>query len=189
MTIRRRQLLRQQNCHPLGTFLLPVMTQLPLFFGSSAVLNHLSQSPTPFDSESFMTLTNLSHVDPTTAFPIVLGLLTLANIESSGWFMTDAQRHKKATVGAKLEKSTEAGEITFEWSKIMKSGLRFASVGRILMASIVPGGVVLYWISSAAFGLLQTWAFDYWSWRRQQHQSTPSEPHSQPQSSHPFVRK
>lgn len=189
LATRRRQLLRQHNCNPLGTFLIPITTQLPLFFGGSVVLSHLSRSATPFDSESFLMLTSLSHVDPTTTLPIVLGFLTLANVESSSWFMTDAQRHKKAIADAKFDKSVEAGEIRFEWGRIVKSGLRLASVGRVLIASMIPGGVVLYWVSSATFGLLQTWAFDYWSWRRQQHRSAPSEPLSQSTQSQPLARK
>ena len=84
-------------------------------------------------------LTSLSHVDPTTTLPIVLGFLTLANVESSSWFMTDAQRHKKAIADAKFDKSVEAGEIRFEWGRIVKSGLRLASVGRVLIASMIPG--------------------------------------------------
>jgi inner membrane protein COX18 len=84
-------------------------------------------------------LTSLSHVDPTTTLPIVLGFLTLANVDSSSWFMTDAQRHKKAIADAKFDKSVEAGEIRFEWGRIVKSGLRLASVGRVLIASMIPG--------------------------------------------------
>lgn len=53
--------------------------------------------------------------------------------------MTEAQRQKKATADAKFEKSVEAGEIRFEWGRIVKPGLRFASVGRVLIASMVPG--------------------------------------------------
>jgi mitochondrial inner membrane protein COX18 len=118
---------------------MPVVTQLPLFFGSTVVLGHLSRMPAPFDSESFLTLTSLSHVDPTTTLPVVLGFLTLANVESSSWFMTDAQRHKRAITDAKFKKSVEAGEVRFQSDKIVKSGLRFLSVGRILIASMVPG--------------------------------------------------
>jgi mitochondrial inner membrane protein COX18 len=139
MTIRQRQLLRQHDCSPLGTFLLPILTQIPLFLGGSVILSHLSRSPSPFDSESFLTLTSLSHVDPTSTFPIVLGCLTLANVESSSWFMTEAQRHRKAIADAKFDKSVEAGEINLEWGRVVKSGLRFASVARVLIASMVPG--------------------------------------------------
>jgi hypothetical protein len=72
-------------------------------------------------------------------FPIILGIITLANVESSGWFMTKPERQKKAAADAKFEKSVEAGEIMFEWSRIVKAGLRIAAVGRIIIASMVPG--------------------------------------------------
>lgn len=132
-------MLVQYNCGPRLTFLLPIMTQLPLFFGSSVVLSHLCQSPTPFDAESFLTLSNLSHVDPTTTLPIVLGFITLANVESSTWFMTTAQRERKAAADVQFQKQAEAGVIKFERSRIVKPALRFASVGRVILASMVPG--------------------------------------------------
>lgn len=187
MEVRQKELLDKYNCRPRATTLIPIVTQLPLFFLASIVFSHISQSPTPFDSESFLTLTNLSHTDPTTTLPIVLGFLTLANVESSSWFMTDAQRQQKVAADEKynkaLVKSLEEGKIHFEGGRVIKSGLRFGSVARVIIAAMVPGvchivsvyfllltislqGVVLYWLSSAAFGLLQTWAFDYWNVRR-----------------------
>ena len=125
------------------TFLLPLVTQLPVFFGSTVVFSRLCQSPTPFDMESFLTLSNLSHVDPTTTLPIVLGFITLANVESSQWFMTASQREKKAAADAKFKKDAEAGVLKFEWSRTVKPALRFASVGRVILASMVPGVSVI----------------------------------------------
>ena len=65
---------------------MPIVSQLPVFIGTSWMLSHLSQPPTLFDNESFLTLTSLAHSDPTATLPIVLGLVTLANVESSRWF-------------------------------------------------------------------------------------------------------
>lgn len=115
------------------------MSQLPLFVSTSMVLSHLSQTPTPFDSESFLTLNNLSNVDPTTALPIVLGFLTLANVESSGWFMTEAQLERKALADAKYIKKVEEGGSPLELNRVIKTGLRVASVGRVIIAAMVPG--------------------------------------------------
>ncbi|KIM90894.1 hypothetical protein PILCRDRAFT_811390 [Piloderma croceum F 1598] len=184
LAVRRKQLLREHNCRPLGTYLLPIITQLPLFVGSTIVLGHLSQSPTPFDLESFLMLTSLSVADRTDMLPIILGCLTLANVESSNWFMTEADRRKKAMADARFEKAVRANEFRYEWSRLVKPALRFASVGRICIACLVPGSVVLYWVSSATFGLLQTFVFDYFSWRRQQ-QRPLAAPSSHPQSSRP----
>ncbi|KAH8999232.1 hypothetical protein EDB92DRAFT_1932619 [Lactarius akahatsu] len=143
MTARRDELFASHRCRPWVTMLVPPLTQLPLFVGSSMFLSRLSQPPTVFDSESFLTLTSLAHADPTAALPIALGIITLANVESSRWFIS-----KEAKERDELE----------------QRGI--LSVGRILIGSVVPGSVLLYWVSSATFGLLQSWVFDYWERQR-----------------------
>ncbi|OAX44558.1 hypothetical protein K503DRAFT_678466 [Rhizopogon vinicolor AM-OR11-026] len=168
LTTRRKQLFSEYRCSPGLTMAIPLITQLPLFMGFSIVLNRLSQAPTPFDSESFLTLSTLAHTDPTATLPIALGLITLANVESSRWFITEAQRDREEKVQKWKEDRVARGETVIEPQKIIKSVLRLISVGRIIIATMVPGGVVLYWVTSAAFGLVQTWIMDYWELRRKQ---------------------
>ncbi|EGO01870.1 hypothetical protein SERLA73DRAFT_48670 [Serpula lacrymans var. lacrymans S7.3] len=169
LTDRRTQLLSEHRCRPLPTMLIPPLTQLPLFMGFSVVLNRLSQSPTPFDSESFFTLSTLAHADPTATLPIALGFITLANVETSRWFITDQQREREKKVAKWKEERLSQGHTILEPQKIIKSALRLVSVGRILVGTMVPGGVILYWVTSATFGLIQTWIFDYWEMRRKKH--------------------
>lgn len=166
LTTRRQQLFSEYRCTPGFTMAIPIITQVPLFMGFSIVLNRLSQAPTPFDSESFLTLSTLAHADPTATLPIALGLITLANVESSRWFITDAQRERQEKVQKWKEDRVARGETVIEPQKIIKSALRLISVGRIVVATMVPGGVVLYWVTSATFGLVQTWIMDYWELRR-----------------------
>ncbi|KAG2116100.1 60Kd inner membrane protein-domain-containing protein [Suillus discolor] len=161
LTTRQKQLFSEYRCSPGFTMAIPIITQVPLFMGFSIVLNRLSQAPTPFDSESFLTLSTLAHVDPTATLPIALGLITLANVESSRWFMTDAQRERQEKVQKWKEDRVARGETVIEPQKIIKSALRLISVGRIVVATMVPGGVILYWVTSATFGLVQTWIMDY----------------------------
>lgn len=166
LTKQRKLLFAEHRCQPAVTMLIPPATQLPAFVGLSILFSHLSQAPTPFDSESFFTLSTLTHVDPTGALPIALGLVTLANVESSRWFMTDAHLKREEQVQQWKEQRLARGETVLEPQKIVKSSLRLVSVGRIVIASMVPGCVVLYWVTSAAFGLVQTWLLDYWEFRR-----------------------
>ena len=165
-----------------------MLTQLPIFVLTSAVLARLSKSPTPFDSESFLTLTTLAHADPTMSMPIVLGIVTMANVESSRWFMTDSQKARETMVNKWNSEKRAQGHMVLEPKKYVQSSLRLMSVGRILLGGLVPGvcslvccgwstrlssffilpqSVVLYWVTSATFGLLQTWLFDWWETRRQ----------------------
>ncbi|KAI0268384.1 60Kd inner membrane protein-domain-containing protein [Gloeopeniophorella convolvens] len=166
MVARRNALFAEHRCRPWATMLIPPLSQLPLFVGTSMFLSRLAQPPTVFDSESFLTLTSLAHADPTAALPIALGMLTLANVESARWFVSAAAREREVREEQRLEERRAQGHIVLQPRKIVQSGLRLLSVGRILIAAMVPGSVVLYWVSSATFGLLQTWVFDYWERRR-----------------------
>ncbi|KAI0320673.1 60Kd inner membrane protein-domain-containing protein [Amylostereum chailletii] len=166
MTARRDELYAEHRCRPLPTMLIPPVTQLPLFVVTSMMFTRAAQAPTPLDSESFLTLTSLAHADPTVTLPIVLGILTLANVESSNWFVTEAGRAREALERANVAAKRAEGKMVLEPRKILQSGMRMLSVGRILIGAMVPGSVIVYWVTSAAFGLVQSWAFDYWERRR-----------------------
>jgi len=139
LTSRKKQLFAQYRCRPEVTMLIPPITQLPVFVGFSVLLSYLSQAPTPFDSESFFTLSTLTHADPTGTLPIALGFITLANVESSRWFMTEAQLQREKQVQRWKEERVGKGETVLEPQKIIKSVLRVVSIGRIFVASMVPG--------------------------------------------------
>ena len=119
--------------------LIPPITQLPIFVGTSMMLSHTAQPPTVFDSESFLTLTSLAHADPTAALPIALGLITLANVESSHWFVDAATRKRRAEQEKANAEKKAQGQIVLEPQKIVQSALRVLSVGRILVGLVVPG--------------------------------------------------
>ena len=142
MTARRKELFAEHRCRPWLTMLIPPLTQLPLFVGSSMFLSRLSQPPTAFDSESFLTLTSLSHADPTVAFPIALGLITLANVESSSslrWFASAEAKEREEREEKRIAEKRAQGDIVLQPQKIVQSALRVLSVGRILIGAVVPG--------------------------------------------------
>ncbi|KAK7695905.1 hypothetical protein QCA50_000544 [Cerrena zonata] len=163
---KQRELFAKHGCSPTATMLIPMASQLPLFVGTSMLFSRLSQHPTVFDSESFLTLTSLSHSDPTLTLPIVLGLITLANVESSRWFMSADALERERKVSQWTAEKRAKGHTVLQPKKIIQSSMRLFSIGRILIAAMVPGSVQLYWVTSATFGLLQTWVLDYWDSRR-----------------------
>ncbi|THH32934.1 hypothetical protein EUX98_g1273 [Antrodiella citrinella] len=146
--------------------IVPAVSQLPLFVGFSMMLSNVSRAPTVFDSESFLTLASLAHADPTVTLPIVIGLLSLANAESSHWFISAEAVKREAQVQEWADKKRAKGEAVIQPKKIIQSTLRIYSVIRILVSAVFPGSVQLYWATSSAFGLVQTWALDYWDSRR-----------------------
>jgi len=120
--------------------ILPPLSQLPVFIGFTIILGRLSQDPTPFDSESFLTLTTLAHPDPTMTLPIILGLITMANVESNNWLMNAAERAKlRRLEQEKARRIAEEGKKSIELGKVVKTALRGLSVLRIIVASVTPG--------------------------------------------------
>jgi inner membrane protein COX18 len=158
MLARRKELFAEHRCRPWLTMLIPPLTQLPLFVGSSMFLSRLSQSPTAFDSESFLTLTSLSHADPTAALPIALGLITLANVESSAsvrWFASAEARERKELEEKRTAEKRAQGNIVLQPQRIVQSALRLLSVGRILIGALVPGVRTSHSLSTSLFILLE----------------------------------
>ncbi|KAF8897626.1 60Kd inner membrane protein-domain-containing protein [Infundibulicybe gibba] len=167
LTAYRKELFLKYKCRPLPTIVVPVLSQLPVFVIFTVMLGRLSLDPTPFDSESFLTLTTLAHPDPTMTLPIILGVITMANVESSNWMMNTAEREQARKVQEWNEKkATESGKPRIEPKKIIKSTMRILSIGRIIVAAMTPGSITLYWVTSAAFGLIQTWVMDWLDIRR-----------------------
>ncbi|KZT12502.1 uncharacterized protein LAESUDRAFT_733178 [Laetiporus sulphureus 93-53] len=163
---RKGELLKIHHCTPLPTMIIPPLTQLPMFVCFSMVLNNACQPPTVLDSESFFTLTSLAHPDPTAALPIMIGLITLANVETARWFVGAAALQRERQVARWVEQRRAKGEAVVEPRKVVQSVLRLASVFRILFATMLPGSVEIYWAASAAFGLVQSWVLEWWHARR-----------------------
>jgi mitochondrial inner membrane protein COX18 len=139
MIARRKELFTEHRCRPFLTMAIPPLTQLPVFVGSSMLLSRLSQPPTVFDSEAFLTLTSLAHTDPTAALPIALGLITLVNVESSRWFVSAEGKEREEREQRRNAEKRARGDIVLEPQKIVQSALRVLSVGRILIGAVVPG--------------------------------------------------
>lgn len=137
---RRKTLLAEHNASPIPTIAMPILTQLPLFVGTSMVLSDATRSAgTVLDSETFLTLTSLAHPDATLTLPIVLGMITLANVESSRWFVSAEVLQREQQVAKWTAERRARGENVLEPRRIYQTALRIMSVGRILIAAMVPG--------------------------------------------------
>ena len=117
----------------------PALTQLPVFIFSSLMFSRLAQPPSVLDSETFLTLTSLVNPDPTAALPILIGLITFANAESAKWFISDARKTRQEKVEKWNAEKRAQGHTVVEPTKIVQNSLRVMSVGRILIAAVVPG--------------------------------------------------
>ncbi|PPQ68003.1 hypothetical protein CVT26_007366 [Gymnopilus dilepis] len=91
----------------------------------------------------------------------------MANVESSNWVMNAAERQQQRVLEEREAKRVaEGGKPRIHPGKIIKSTLRGLSILRIIVAALTPGSVALYWVTSAAFGLVQTWAMEWNDARR-----------------------
>ena len=70
-------------------------------------------------------------------------MLTFANVESAKWFITDKQKSRQESVEKWNEERRAQGHVIIEPKKIVQNVLRVMSVGRILVAAIVPGVRIL----------------------------------------------
>ncbi|KAF7292405.1 Cytochrome oxidase biogenesis protein [Mycena chlorophos] len=156
------RLIAEHKCYPrLAMFASPV-SQLPVFAFFTTIFNYLAQDPTPLDSEAFFTLTALNQPDATWTLPIILGMITMANVESNNWLMSAVQRDRQRKMDEHRAKQIAEGKkVPFQPQRLLKSSLNFLSVVRMIWAAFTPGSVVVYWTTSALCGLVQTWVLDY----------------------------
>lgn len=163
----QKELLKKFKCGPRPTIIIPIITQIPVFVAMSMLCARIAAPPTPLDGESFLTLSTLAHTDPTMVLPVVVGMLTLANVEASSWFLTAEQLAKQKEQERKIvEKAREKGKPPIVVEKVVKGAMRGLSVVRILITSVMPGSVVIYWLTSSVIGLVQTVVFNILDQRR-----------------------
>ena len=141
---RQKEIFKKYSCSPTLTMLIPAVSQLPLFVFSTALFSSVATRPTPLDDESFLTLTSLARPDPTGTLPVVLGLVTLANVETAGWFVGAERAARTAAIEARQqaqdEKTREAGGIVKPRTKnVVQSSLRALSIVRIVIGIMVDG--------------------------------------------------
>ncbi|KAJ7781139.1 hypothetical protein B0H16DRAFT_1231097, partial [Mycena metata] len=157
-----KRLLAEHNLRPGLAMVASPVSQLPVFVVMTMVFNRLAQEPTPFDSEAFFTLTTLNHTDSTLTLPIILGMITMLNVDANSWFMSTVQKDRLQKIEESRAAQLAAGKRpSFHLQRAIKSSLNYLSVFRIILAAISPGSVVLYWTTSAACGLIQTFILDY----------------------------
>jgi len=138
-------LIVRENCHPLKTMIV-VWGQIPLWIIQSVALRNLiGMLPNPNLLQAQLAFTqltmggfgwipNLTEIDGSYIFPVMLGILNLAIIE--------IQVMSKVRPPSKLQ-------------KYATNFFRVLGVCMVPIAATVPSGLALYWTTSSAFGLAQ----------------------------------
>jgi inner membrane protein COX18 len=83
----------------------------------------------------------LAHPDPTIALPVpvVIGLISLATIETSQWFVTEERAIRLRKTSFRNEVQRDQGKIITNPRWHIKGIMSGLSVGRIILAAMMPG--------------------------------------------------
>ncbi|KAK0539368.1 hypothetical protein OC834_000087 [Tilletia horrida] len=116
----------------------------------------------------------LAQKDSSMQGPIALGMITLLNAELSAYRTTRERKHLESDPAADVGAQAPAGgEPQQEVRKaslrtaIFTNTLRAAAIAFVPIASQVPGGLLIYWLTSATYTLGQNAILD---WREQRWQ-------------------
>jgi len=138
---KRTELLKLHRCHPIPTFVLPLV-HVPFFVIYSFTLQRAAATfGTPLFSETFFSDASLAQSDPTGFFPIAVGLTSLAGLEISRYFTSDKKKAR--------------------WEQFLEQGLRGLSVLVIAIATQAPSAVTLYWLTSSSWTFAQNVVLGY----------------------------
>lgn len=163
---RQTQLFKQHKCETWKSFLLP-MVQVPLWVLLSLTMRNISGwaddtailDPT-LSTQGISWLSDLAAADPNGVLPVVLGAVSLANLEF-------VLKFNSASVSMVQGSQNQQSSRRVSMFNAITSVSRMSVVFFMGIASQAPAVLGLYWVSSNMFSLLQNLAFQYtWPLRK-----------------------
>ncbi|MGN6484642.1 MAG: YidC/Oxa1 family membrane protein insertase, partial [Thermomicrobiales bacterium] len=133
-------LYQQHGVNPMAGCL-PMVLQIPIFFGLYHSISSLSHSGTGVWSEGFLWLPSLNDPDPWKILPILAGLFQFIQarmMRPAGQKVTDPQQQMMNTM------------MNFMPLMVVLFGWNFAS------------GPVIYWVTQAIYSVVQQWLITGW---------------------------
>lgn len=154
---RQRQIFKDNGCQSWKFMLLPAV-QIPLWVSVSYMLRLLTGwvqvGSRPLDptltTEGIGYLKDLALNDPYFVLPITLGIFALANAE---WNFATADLMKLTTRGVRTSLRPTAFDMIMNLS-------RGSIIFLMAMSTQAPAALVIYWISSNAYSLIQNYFMD-----------------------------
>jgi inner membrane protein COX18 len=89
--------------------------------------------------EAILTLQSLAYPDLTVALPVIIGLISLATIETSQWLVTEERAIRLRKTSFRNEVQWDQGKIIINPCRHIKGIMSGLSVGRIILAAMMPG--------------------------------------------------
>ncbi len=120
---------------------LPMLIQIPIFFGLYYAIINLSQHGGGLWAQSFLWLPSMAEADPYHILPIVAGIFQFIQVKMT------------RPAGVKSSDSTQ---------QMMQTASTFMPLTVIAIGWVFPSGPVLYWAASALYSVVQQWFITGW---------------------------
>lgn len=126
---------------------LPMIIQIPIFFGLYRAIANLSAGNGPSDASphwanSFMWLENLSTSDPYKLLPILAGVFQF--------------------VQTKMMRPANQGKITDPQQAMMNTMMNFMPLMVVIFGWNFAAGPVIYWVTQSVYSVIQQWFITGW---------------------------
>lgn len=121
---------------------LPMLIQIPIFFGLYHGISNLSGSNTGVWANHFMWLDNLDTADPYKLLPILAGVFQF--------------------VQSRMMRPANQGKITDPQQAIMNQMMNFMPLMVVIFGWQFASGPVIYWVTQSAYSVIQQWFITGW---------------------------
>ncbi|CAN5800627.1 hypothetical protein BH23CHL4_BH23CHL4_10530 [soil metagenome] len=126
---------------------LPILIQMPIFFGLYRAILHLSNNDAGFAISQywgggFMWLDNLATPDPWHVLPVLAGIFQF--------------------VQTRMMRPAGQGAITDPQQKMMNQIMNFLPITVVLFGWSFASGPVLYWVAQSVYSVIQQWLITGW---------------------------
>ena len=133
-------LYQQYGVNPMAGCL-PMLIQMPIFFGIYRAILPLSESGTGYWADGFLWLPDLAEPDPLFLLPVLAGIFQF--------------------VQARMMRPANQ-KVTDPQQKMMNTMMNFMPLTVILFGSQFLSGAVLYWFVQAVYAVVQQWLITGW---------------------------
>ncbi|MGE3796989.1 MAG: membrane protein insertase YidC [Thermomicrobiales bacterium] len=149
-----RQMLSQETMKLYGQYgvnpmagCLPILVQMPIFFGLYRAILHLSNNNAGFDisptwAGGFLWLESLAKPDPVYVLPIAAGIFQF--------------------VQTRMMRPANQGAIADPQQKMMNQIMNFMPITVVLFGWGFASGPVLYWVTQSVYSVVQQWLITGW---------------------------
>ena len=141
LSMRTMELYRQYHINPMAGCL-PILIQIPIFFGVYSAINSLSNSGVGHFADGFLWLPDLGEADPFKILPFVAAAFQF--------------------VQTKMMRPQNQGKITDPQQAMMNTMMNFMPLMVIVFGWNFASGAVLYWAVQSVYSVVQQWFITGW---------------------------